>query len=105
MLVASPVRADRRAQYEQFIETVWTAGLRADSGWRHVRVLRPTEPNPDSTFTYVLVFDPAMPGGNPPLDEALRKLFPETEVQRLLQLVEGSLAGPPTVTRAVQSRY
>jgi hypothetical protein len=106
VFVATPVRADRRAAFDAVVDTIWSAGRRAErDGWSHVRVLRPTGPNPDGTFTYFIVFDPMQPGGDGDLEAALRKLFPEPQVKRFLGVFDGATAGPQTVWRTVQSRH
>jgi hypothetical protein len=106
LVVATPIRADRRADFDALVDTIWSAGLRSErEGWSHVRVLRPTDPNPDGTFTYFIVFDPMQPGGDPGLEAALRKLFPEPQVKRLIGVFDGAAAAPQTAWRVVQTRY
>lgn len=106
LVVATPIRADRRAEFDAAVDTIWSAGRRSEGdGWSQVRVLRPTDPNPDGTFTYFIIFDPVQPGGDPGLEQALRKLFPEPQVKRLVGLFDGAAAAPQTAWRVVQTRY
>lgn len=106
LVVATPVRADRRGDFEQFVEAFWSAGLRDDQrGFQHVRVLHPADPNPDGTYTYFFIFDPMTPGSDPGLEPAVRRLFPAAEADRLLRQFEGALAGEQSAWRVVQSRF
>ena len=106
LVVGNPVRADRRQDFDRFVEAFWSAGRRADPrGFAHVRVLRPTQASPDGSYTYFFVFDPTLPGGDTGLEPALRRLFPRAEADRLLKQFEGALAGPQTAWVVVQSRF
>jgi hypothetical protein len=106
LVIATPVRANKRQDFEQFVDTFWSAGLRsADSaGFKHVRVLRPVAPNRDSTLTYFIIFDPLQPGGAG-LDAAVKKLFPPAKADSLLRQFMNALAGEQTISQTVQTRF
>jgi hypothetical protein len=101
-VLANAVRADRRAQFEEFAEAFYAAGLRSPSAldslsaasFRQTRLLFPTAPDSDGTYTYLFIMDPRIPGADYDIGKALERLFPAAEAKRLAGLLDSSIARP-----------
>jgi hypothetical protein len=103
------VKADKRAQFEEFFDAFFAAGQKPgalDSAsaatFQHTRVLTPTGPSPDGTYDYLIVMDPMIPGASYEIDPLLRRMFPAAEAERLSKLLESSMARPQQSMTLVQ---
>jgi hypothetical protein len=84
------VRAERRQQFEEFVETVlWPAFQRSAArkpargrALRQTRMWRPAAPNEDGTYTYTFVLDPVVSGESYNVLELLRETYPEEEAKQ-----------------------
>ncbi len=58
------IKADRRDDYRRFLDEVKAPAVRGvrPEAHRSVRLLEPTSPNPDGTWSFVWLMDPALPG-------------------------------------------
>jgi hypothetical protein len=89
-LIEHYVRADRRQQFEEFVETVlWPAFQRSAArspargrAWRQTRLLRPTTANEDGTYTYTFVLDPVVRGESYNVLDLLGEAYPEEEAKQ-----------------------
>ena len=67
------------------------------------RILYPTKANEDGTFTYVFLMDPLLP--NPDvydMEETLKLVLSENEVNRLMELFENALVGSQETLELIQ---
>jgi hypothetical protein len=109
LIAVNHVRADRRAQFEEFAQKFWEAGTRAGAldsvqtaTFRYTRTLYPTAPDSDGTFAYLFIMDPAIRGGNYDIGALLKQLFPADEASRLGRMLEESMARPQDLMKVVQ---
>lgn len=101
LIAVNHVRADRRAQFEEFANAFWRAGSRPGAldslsaeTFRRTRTLYPTQPDSDGTYNYVFIMDPVVRGANYEIGPILERLFPAAESARLGRLLEESVARP-----------
>ena len=100
-VIINPVKADKRAQWEEFVRIFWGAGLQAkDSKTRAsftgTRVLFPTRANADGSFSYLFIMDPHISGNSYAIESLARQLLPEAEAARILGLMNDARSAPAT---------
>lgn len=102
MVVINPIKADRRADYEQWVKEFWNAAMKSSdpSMKRRVmgaHVITPGAANPDGTWTYVIMMHPYYPGEDYMISSLTPKLVAPSDTARLNGLLRGARAAPPTV--------
>ena len=100
-VLTNHVKADKRAQFEEFFDAFWAAGQKPNTldsatarTFLHTRLLTPTAPDSDGTYTYYIIMDPIIRGANYDLGAAVDRLFPKPEAERLGKLLHSSMARP-----------
>ena len=96
-VIFTAVRPDRVVDFEMVIGYLEAAlekstdpGVRAQArGWR---VLKATEPGPNSTVLYTFLIDPTVPGADYGLGRILSDAYPD-QIQDIWKLYTGALAG------------
>jgi len=102
MIIYNHVKADKREQFEKFIE-VWRkciedaikqgkfneTEIKAITGFRY---LTPTRQNRDSTYTYVYLVDPWFGGLNTSERYQMTKTLSEEEAEKYIKMWRESLA-------------
>ncbi len=111
-VLVNRIKADKREQFERFVEEFWASSLKLGETdpterrvFQHTRVLNPTRPNADGTYTYIFIMDPVIPGGNYDIESTLKRMYPADEAARRLKMFEETLAGEQSGWTVVQSRY
>jgi hypothetical protein len=109
-VISNHVQAARRADFQNFVDTVWQAGSRSSdpslaNGFRHAHVFYPTEPDQDGTYNYVFLIDPVLKGVDYDLPRTVGRLFNADEANRLMRLFSESLATRQQTTHAVVEHY
>jgi len=109
LIIANTVLADRRQDFERSMQRLHEAGMRAEEDGSLIRstvlssrLLLPTEPEADGTYTYFIVVDPRIPGADYTLDSLLNRLFSPEEAQELARIFSESQAGPQRIWRVIQ---
>jgi hypothetical protein len=109
VVVENYVRADRRQQFEEFVTTFDAASLKytgpdtvAKAVLRSVRVLYPTKADSDGVYTYMFFADPVVHGGNYDTSYLAHLILPQGEADRLLRLLDESMARPQRLHFVVQ---
>lgn len=104
MIVVVPIKADRRADYEQWVKEFWGAGMRSnDESVRRrfmgAHVVTPSTANADGSWPYVIVMHPYYSGEDYMVASLTRKLVAPADTTRLNGLLAGARAAPGTVIR------
>lgn len=102
MVVVNPIKADKRADYEQWLKELWNAGMRAGDEsvkrrFMSAHVVTPNTANPDGTWTYVIVVHPYHSGEDYRISSLTRQLVAASDTTRLNGLLAGARAAPATV--------
>lgn len=102
LVAINPIRADRRADYEQWVKEFWNAGMKSgDEGVRRrfmgAHVITPSAANPDGTWTYVIMIHPYYSGEDYMISSLTGKLVAPADTARLNGLLRGARAAPATV--------
>lgn len=103
-VVLNAIRADKRADYEQWLKEFWSAGMRSSDQsvkrrFMGAHVITPAAANPDGTWTYVIVLHPYYPGEDYMISSLTRKIVAASDTTRLNTLLAGARAAPATVIR------
>ena len=101
------VKADKRDVFERFMfEIIFPTAERFEPHVTHrTRVLRPTAPNEDGTYTYIFLMDPLVADGEYYHERILERFYPEEQVKMYLQTWEEALAVPQFGYEVVQSEW
>ncbi|HEX8850488.1 MAG TPA: DUF4440 domain-containing protein [Gemmatimonadaceae bacterium] len=103
-VVLNPIKADKRADYEQWLKEFWSAGMRSSDAsvkrrFMGAHVVTPAAANADGTWTYVIVLHPYYPGEDYMISSLTRKIVAASDTTRLNGLLAGARAAPATVIR------
>jgi hypothetical protein len=109
-VIVNPVKADKRQQFEKFVhEVFWDQATRLSKeehrAFRQTRILHPTAPEADGTWSYVFIMDPLLKGINYGIEPMLIKMYGETKAQEHLKLLGETMAGEQKRYVTVQSRH
>jgi hypothetical protein len=112
-LVHHHVRAERRLQFEDFVqEILWPALSRSAAERparrelaRSIRLLQPLAADRDGVYTYTFVLDPYVPGESYNILEILREVYPEDEAVRQYSSFTETWARDFTTHGFVQARH
>ena len=101
------IKADRCAQFERFVHDILMPAVMQfePDMCRLVRVLHPTRPNEDGTFTYVFLMDPLILDADYSFEYLLNKAYPPEKVEEFLRLEEETYASPQVEFEVTQSAW
>ena len=79
-VIAYPVKADKRAQYEHFIHDIFWPGAKNLSAteqkvFRQTRVLHPTKAEADGSYVYLFLMDPVIQSADYGIETLLKKMY------------------------------
>ena len=79
-VIAYPVKANKRAQYEKFIHEIFWPGAKnlsvADQKiFKQTRVMHPTKPEADGSYAYLFIMDPVIKGADYGIESLLKKEY------------------------------
>ena len=109
-VIINHIKPDKREQFEKFVhEVFWpkASNLSADEQrlFKQTRVLHPTEPEADGTYSYIFLMDPLIPGGNYEIDYLLKKIYGEGKWEQHSKMLGETFAREQTQYVVVQSKY
>jgi hypothetical protein len=99
------VKADKRDVFERFMgEIIMPTAERFEPNvTRRVRILHPTTPNEDGTYTYIFLMDPVVADGEYEFERILERFYPPEQVAAYLRMWEEAMAVPQISYAVVQS--
>jgi hypothetical protein len=102
LVVVNQIRADKRADYEQWLKEFGNAAMASSDQsvnrrFMGAHVVTPSAANPDGTWTYVVVLHPYYSGEDYSIASLTPKLFAPADAARMNALLAGARAAPPTV--------
>ena len=79
-VIAYPVKASKRAQYERFIHEIFWPGAKNLSAadqktFKQTRVMHPTKPEADGSYAYLFIMDPVIKGADYGIESLLKKEY------------------------------
>ena len=109
-VLLNQIKADKREQFEKFVhEILWPVALKLDpidqKVAKQTRVLHPVEMNKDSTYTYVFLMDPLIPGASYEVMYYLKKGYGEEKAKEYSKMFGECYASPQVVYVLIQSQY
>jgi len=104
------IKADKREQFEKFVhEILWPLAQKLEPADQQVakqtRVLHPVAMNKDSTYTYVILMDPAIPNANYQVMYYLKKGYGEEKAKEYSKMFGECFASPQVVYVLIQSQH
>jgi hypothetical protein len=113
-IIINPVKADKRQQFEKFVhEIFWDKAfdkasklsLQDQRAFRQTRILHPTAPEADGTWSYIFFIDPVLKGVDYGIESMLVKLYGEAKAREYMELVNEATAGEQKSYITLQSRH
>lgn len=112
LVVLSHVKPELRAEWERQARETWLAAWQKagetepafKAAARDIRILAPTAPDADGSYTYVVLADPHHPGMSYDARGSLAKLYAPEKVQELIQAWVATFARPQEARFLVQQK-
>ena len=104
------IKYDKRQDFEKFTDEIfWPKAATLDAAdqraFNQTRVLYPTEMNDDSTYTYVFIMDPVIPGEDYSISKFLTKMYGAEKAEEYLKSFEDWYASPQIRYVLVQTKW
>ncbi|QHV97459.1 hypothetical protein [Spirosoma endbachense] len=95
-VIAYPVKANKRAQYERFIHEIFWPGAKNLSAaeqkiFKQTRVMHPTKPEPDGSYAYLFIMDPVIKGADYGIESLLKKEYGEPKAKEYFKLFKDAI--------------
>jgi hypothetical protein len=109
-VIAYPVKADKRAQYERFIHEIFWPGASKLSAkeqmvFKQTRVLHPIEADADGLYRYLFIMDPVIKGADYGIESLIKKMYGAQKGAEYFKLFKGAVVeGKYADYRATQSK-
>lgn len=106
------VKPDKRQQFERFVEEIVNPAVeelaKSDSVMvailNQTRTLYPTEPNEDSTYTYVWLMDPLVSGADYTFRGLFSRIYSQEKTEEYIDLFEDAIDRPQEGYVVIQKR-
>ncbi len=101
------VKPDRRKEFERFMHELIAPIGECTEPYvlNKTRILHPTGPNDDGTYTYIFLMDPAVTDGEYSFEKLLPLAYPSEQVKEYLKLFYESLATPQVGYTVTQTAW
>lgn len=106
-VILNHVRAEKRETFEHFLHDILmpaTAHVEPEV-FNKVRILHPTMPNKDGTYTYIFLMDPLVLEGEYNIENILFEHYPPEKAKEYMKIWRDSLASPQIEYDLVQSSW
>jgi hypothetical protein len=106
-VLLNQVKADRRQEFERFMyEFMMPIAAKTEPDvLNRTRILHPTQPNEDGTYTYIFLMDPVVAGGEYDIWKLLLKVYSPEQAEEHVKLWNESLASPQIGYVVTQSTW
>ncbi len=106
-VLVNHVKPDRRQEFERFMhEIIKQIAVRSEPHvLNRTRILHPTEPNEDGTYTYIFLADPFVPDGEYNIEKLLSLAYSPEEADELSKLFYESLASDQVGYEVIQTAW
>ena len=109
-VIINHVKPGKREQFEKFLhEIFWPMAskltVEEQQLFKQTRILHPTGPEEDGTYSYVFIMDPLVTGGNYGITSLLRKQYGEEQGAAYAKMFDDAQARPQKIYSLVQSKH
>ena len=109
-IVLNHIKADKCEQFEKFVHEIFCPiVLKSEpinqQAAHYVRVLHPAKMNEDSTYTYVFLMDPVIPGASYGVMSYLKKGYGEEQAKEYSKMFGECYASPQIGYTVIQSQW
>lgn len=101
------VRAEKCEAFEHFLHAILMPAIAHThpETYNKVRVLHPSVPNKDGTYTYIFLMDPVVPDGIYNIGEILLEFYKPELAKEYMKIWDEALASPQVEYDTVQSDW
>lgn len=101
------IRADKVESFEHFLHAILMPAIAHTQPevYNKVRVLHPTMPNKDGTYTYIFLMDPLVQDGEYNIDNILHEFYKPDLAREYLKIYNEAQAEPQIELDMVQSDW
>ena len=101
------VKPDRRKEFEHFMhEIIKQIAVRSELHvLNQTRILHPSGPNADGSYTYIFLMDPVVPDGEYGFEKLLLLAYSPEEAEELIKLFSESLVSPQVEYEVTQTAW
>jgi hypothetical protein len=106
-VILTHIRAEKREVFEHFLHSILmpaTAHVEPEV-YNKVRVLHPTMPNKDGTYTFIFLMDPLVLEGEYNVENILLEFYKPDQAKEYLKIWEDSQAAPQVEFDMKQSAW
>jgi hypothetical protein len=109
-IIINHIKPEKREQFERFVhEVFWpmASKLSADEQklFKQTRILHPTGPEEDGTYSYLFIMDPLITGGDYNIASLLRKQYGEQKAADYEKMFEETQEREQTQFKFIQSKH
>jgi hypothetical protein len=109
-IIVNHVKPDKREQFEKFVhEIFWPMASKLSTEeqkvFRQTRILHPTGPEEDGTYSYLFIMDPLIIGGNYDIASLLKKQYGEQKAMEYGKMFDETQEREQTQFKFIQSKH
>ena len=106
-VVLNHIRAEKHEAFEHFLQAILLPAIAHihPETYNKVRVLHPTKPNEDGTYTYIFLMDPVVPDGIYEISSILHEFYNAEQADAYVKIWDEALLFPQTEYNMVQSTW
>jgi hypothetical protein len=106
-VVLNHVRAEKRKAFEHFLHSILMPAIAHvhPETYNKVRVLHPTKPNGNGTYTYIFLMDPVVPDGIYDISSILHEFYKPELANEYMKIWNEALVSPQVGYDLVQSTW
>jgi hypothetical protein len=106
-VVLNHIRAEKREAFEHFLYSILLPAIAHihPETYNTVRVLHPTAPNENGTYTYIFLMDPVVPGGIYNINNILYEFYKPELANEYMKTWNEALAYPQVEYDQIQSAW
>ncbi len=106
-VILNHVHPEKRNEFEHFLQAILMPAVAhiEPETYNKVRVLYPTMPNEDGTYTYIFLMDPLVQDGNYNIENILYEFYKPELAEEYIKLFHESLASHQIEYDVIQSAW
>jgi hypothetical protein len=101
------IKAEMKAEFDHLLhEVLGPAGIETNGRvFESIRLIEPTEANPDGTWSYVSILDPVIAGGDYRVQHTLEGKYGAAEAEKYAKVYHECYAAPVRIYRGAQASW
>ena len=101
------IRAEKRESFEHFLHSILMPAVANThpETYNKVRVLHPTKPDEDGTYTYIFLMDPVISGANYEIGDTLHEYYRSELADEYIKIWDEAQSSPQVGYDVIQSEW